>query len=228
VNYARALPALLLTLNWGYAQEPTIVIDGVPATQHALLVGEELYVPVTALTAAGVVASFDGTTLQLTIDPAAAGGANQRESLEGCIGQDLFNGVWRTRVNSVQPLTGDVPGWSVNVELKNGATVTLTPVFTGISGTGNGIQLVLDDGTILPVDPYTVQELTFESLPQGGGSTHELRFYATLEQVRAHPAKFLFEMRPDGIGHSERQAGVAYSVANPSLRVWLDCQAPGN
>ena len=48
--------------------------------------------------------------------------------------------------------------------MKNGSSQTLTATDTGIDGVGQGIQLVLEDQTILPVDPYDVQTLTFASL----------------------------------------------------------------
>lgn len=97
---------------------------------------------------------------------------------------------------------------------------------TGISGTGEGLHLVLDDETILPVDPYDLQTLTLASLPQGGGITHQLKFFPAFgsEPSTAKPIKFLFEMKPDGIALSIQQAGVAYSTPNPSLRVRLDCR----
>ena len=145
------------------------------------------------------------------------------------MGQDFFNGIWRVKVLSVEPIVDDngTAGWGVNVEMKNGTTQTLTvAVDTGISGTGEGIQLVLEDETILLVDPYDVQTLTFANLPQGGGITHQLKFFPAFgtEPNDSKPVKFLFEMKADGIASSVQQAGVAYSTPNPSLRVQLDCQ----
>jgi hypothetical protein len=156
-----------------------------------------------------------------------AGGANQRVSLEGCMNQDFFNGIWRVKVLSVEPIVDDngTAGWGLNIEMKNGSTETLEPAGTGIGGTGEGIQLVLSDETILPVDPYDVQTLTYASLPQGGGLTHQLKFFPAFGSTpnNAQPLKFLFEMKADGVGFSEQQAGVAYTTPNPSLRVQLNC-----
>jgi hypothetical protein len=207
-----------------------LVINGQPDAAQAIVVDGQTYVPLESLQRAGVSATYDGNVLSLVVGNAiTAGGANQRESLEGCMGQDFFNGIWRVKVLSVEPITNDdgTAGWGVNVEMKNGSAQTLTvAVDSGISGTGEGIQLVLEDETILLVDPYDVQTLTFASLPQGGGITHQLKFFPAFGTAPndSKPVKFLFEMKADGVPASVREAGVAYSTPNPSLRVQLDCQ----
>jgi hypothetical protein len=207
-----------------------LIINGQADVVQAVVVDGQTYVPLAALQRAGVSATYDGNVLSLVVGNAiTAGGANQRESLEGCMGQDFFNGIWRVKVLSVEPIVDDngTAGWGVNVEMKNGSTQTLTgAVDTGISGTGEGIQLVLEDETILLVDPLDVQTLTFASLPQGGGITHQLKFFPPFGTAPndAKPVKFLFEMKADGVASSVQQAGVAYSTPTPSLRVQLNCQ----
>lgn len=215
-----------------FAQTTTyqLVINGQPDTAQAIIVDGQTYVPLEALQRAGISATYDGNVLSMTVGNAiTAGGANQRESLEGCLGQDFFNGIWRVKVLSVEPLVDDngTAGWGVTLEMKNGTTQTLTvAVDTGISGTGEGIQLILEDETILLVDPYDVQTLTFANLPQGGGIVHQLKFFPAFGTAPndSRPVKFLFEMKADGVASSVQQAGVAYSTPNPSLRVQLDCQ----
>jgi hypothetical protein len=224
------LLSLLLGLSLGFAQEYSLTIDGQTAARGAITVDGQIYVPLEALTGAGVTATISGTSLSLSLtDTRTAGGANQRASLEGCMDETFFNGIWRVRVLSLEPISKDgvTPGWGLTIEMRNGQQATLMPTDTGISGTGEGIQLVLADGTILPVDPYEVQRLTYASLPQGGGVTHQLKFYppfGTSQDQVSEPVKFLFEMKPDRIGFSLQQAGVAYSTSSPSLRVQLDCQ----
>jgi hypothetical protein len=221
----------MLTL-FAFAQTTTyqLVINGQTDAAQAIVVNGQTYVPLGALQRAGISASYDGDVLSMTVGNAiTAGGANQRESLEGCIGQDFFNGIWRVKVLSVEPIVDDMntAGWGVTLEMKNGTTQTLTVAMdTGISGTGEGIQLVLEDETILSVDPYDVQTLTFASLPQGGGITHQLKFFPAFDAAPndAKPVKFLFEMKADSVANSVREAGVAYSTPNPGLRVQLDCQ----
>ncbi|MCA9838131.1 MAG: hypothetical protein KC422_14530 [Trueperaceae bacterium] len=223
--------AILSCLVLAFAQTTSyeIIINGQSTGAQAIVLNGQTYVPLESLQRAGVAASYNGNVLSISIGLAqSAGGANQRDSLEGCINQDFFNGIWRLKVLSVDPVTNDngVSGWGVTLEMKNGSSQTLAPADTGISGTGEGIQVVLADGTIWSADPYDVQTLTFASLPQGGGISHQLKFFPASAEAadNAQPQKFLFEMKPDQVGFSEQQAGVAYSTATPSLRVHLDCR----
>jgi hypothetical protein len=213
----------------GLAQEYHLDIDGQAATQPAITVNGAIYVPLEALTQAGVSATISSDSLSLSLaSTQVAGGANQRDSLEGCMDETFFNGIWRVRVLALEPISKDnaTPGWGLTLEMRNGQQATLMPADTGISGTGQGIQLVMADETILPVDPLDVQQLTYASLPQGGGITHQLKFYypfRTPQEQVTEPIKLLFEMQPDRVGFSLQQAGVAYSTPTPSLRVQLDC-----
>ncbi len=221
----------LLVLSLALAQDYTLSIGGQTLPQTAITLNGQVYVPLEALTQAGVVAVIDQNTLSLTLPNAVImGGANQRESLEGCLGQDFFNGVWRVRVLSLEPIKRDpgtvieTPGWGLTVEVRNGTTQTLQPVFTGVSGTGEGVQLVMDDETILNVDGLDVQAVTFASLPQGGGVTHQLKFWYPYGATGdTEPDRLLFEIKPEEVAPALQQAGVAYSTPNPSLRVSLTC-----
>jgi hypothetical protein len=207
-----------------------LTINGQTDAAQAIVVNGQTFVPLEALQRAGVSASYDGNVLSLVVGNAiTAGGANQRESLEGCLGQDFFNGIWRMKVLSVEPLVdgNGTAGWGVTLEVRNGTTQTLMmAVDTGIDGTGQGIQLVLEDETILNVDRIDVQTLTFATLPQGGGITHQLKFFPPFGTAPndSRPAKLLFEMKSDGLADSVKNAGIAYSTPTPSLRVRLDCQ----
>ncbi len=76
-----------------FAQTTTyqLVINGQADTAQALVIDGQTYIPLDALQRAGIEASYEGNTLSLIVGNAiTAGGANQRESLEGCMGQDFF------------------------------------------------------------------------------------------------------------------------------------------
>ena len=226
---------ILLALGPAWAQEYRLSIGGEALPQAAITVNGQIYVPLEALTRAGVVATIGGSTLGLTLPGTSfAGGANERQSLEGCVGTDLFNGIWRVKVLSVEPIKRDpgtlieAEGWGLTVEVRNGTTQTLQPVFTGISGTGEGIQLVLSDETILNAERLDVQTLTFASLPQGGGLTHQLKFYHPYDaETEGTPDRLLFQITPEEVAPGLQQAGVVYSTPHPSLRVSLTCGGAG-
>ena len=150
----------------------------------------------------------------------APGGANQKASLEGCLGETLFNGVWRMTVNSFKPgFQYDThPGYVLNLEWKNGTTRSIDALNTGLKD----FMLVLADGTTLTSD--NLQQLTYRKLPQAGGMTFNIPFYAddALPSL-AQPSKLLVEIDPSIAAATS--SGVSYTTPTPSFRVRLDCAA---
>ena len=203
-------------------------INGATSSTPAIVQNGKTYIPLEALQKAGVKAIISKTEIKLEL-PGFVGGANQRASLEGCLGETLFNGVWRVKTIKLERIKKDdgTLGWGLMLEVKNGSKATITPVDAGFDGTGQGIQLAFADASTLNVDPQEVQKLTFASLPAGGSVTQQLKFYypfGTLEEAVKTPTKFLLEIDPKGIGDSTKAKGVAFTVPNPSFRVRLDCQ----
>lgn len=203
-------------------------INGMNSSTPAIVQNGKTYIPLEALQKAGVKATISKTEIKLEL-PGVVGGANQRASLEGCLGETLFNGVWRMKAIKLERIKkdGDTPGWGLLLEVKNGSKATITPVDAGFDGTGQGIQLAFADASTLNVDAMEVQKLTFASLPAGGSVTQQLKFYyafGTPEETVKIPTKFLLEIDAKGIGDSTKAKGVAFSVPNPSFRVRLDCQ----
>jgi hypothetical protein len=214
----------------------TVVVGGQVTQDKAVVINGQTYVPLSALSSLGVTSSLDGTVLTLGRAPQSTiGGANQRESVEGCLGETLFNGIWRIKVTDLVPIARDkgtvieTPGWGLTVELRNGALGTLMPVDTGVDGTGQGIQLAFADAQTLNVDNIDVQTLTFASLPQGGVVTQQLKFWYTYDTDPATiqtPVKFLFQINPVGFEDSirSRGGGAYYTTPSPSFRIALDCE----
>lgn len=203
-----------------------LTINGSPALTPALVVNGKTYLPLEALQAAGVkvVRSSAGLSVTLPNAATAMGGANARPSLEGCLGETLFNGVWRVKTLKLEAIKTDRPGWGLSVEVRNGAKATIAPWEAG--WVTEGVQLAFADATTLSVDGMDVQKVSFATLPAGGAVTHQLKFFypfGTPDTEVKKPTKFLLELK-DNIGDSTRAKGVAFSVPNPSLRVRLDCQ----
>ena len=218
-------------LGLAFAADTTLKlsINGKASSTPAIVVAGKTYLPLDALEKAGLKVVRSNGALAVTLPGAVTGGANERVSLEGCLGEQLFNGVWRIRASKLERVNkdADTPGWGLTLEVRNGSKTTITPVDAGFDPTGQGIQLAFDDATTIPVDPLDVQKLTFASLPPGGPVSHQLKFYypfGTKEDAVKTPVKFLLEINAKGIGDSTKAKGVAFTVPNPSLRVKLDCQ----
>ena len=135
-----------------------LVINGQPSVLSAITVNGATYIPLSALERAGVRVTRTASGLTLTlpgsssaIPSQAAGGANQRVALEGCIGETLFNGIWRLTVKSVKAInrySGQQLGYGLSLEWKNGAKVSVDALNTGIKN----LNLILSDGTVLQTD----------------------------------------------------------------------------
>jgi hypothetical protein len=220
----RVLISLLVLSTVALAATPgySVVVNGQVAPDQAIVVGGKTYVPLSALKLLGVPSSLKGSTLTLGTQASSApapGGANQRASTEGCVGEPLFNGVWRLTVNGVTPAVrynGQQKGYRVSLSWKNGTTKTIDALNTGVKS----LNLVLQDGSTLTSE--NEQDLKFKSLPQAAGTTVVLTFWADSAQTTAglaQPSKLIMEIKAGGAAAS----GVAYTSPTPSFRVRLDC-----
>jgi hypothetical protein len=157
------------------------------------------------------------------------GGATQRQAVEGCMNQWLFDGVWRFRVTKVEPINPDGlrPGYGVAVEFRNGTRATLTPVFAGADA--QAIQLQLEDGNTLDAKATTAaaliaQKITYKELIQAAGVAVALQFLgdamAKPESLKK-PVKLVFPIDPK----MERAHPnlPQYASGDPSFRVDLTC-----
>lgn len=161
----------------------------------------------------------------------AAGGAMQRVSVEGCVGDQLFNGVWRIKVISIDPAAAYNDGTAetgigVKIQVRNGTSKELAPDETGFSDiNGRGIDLAYDDeNTVNVVGSGTnlTAALLDKKLPPGGASTITMYFPYGPDKT-AKPAKLLIAVDPKS---PNNYAHVTYSVKNPNFRVKLNCPAP--
>lgn len=222
-NRQLSILALLALSPAAGAQSYSLVVNGRAMPAQAIVVKGQTYIPLSALDLLGIPNRLQGSTLTLGTGVAAAtapGGANQRTSLEGCLGESLFNGIWRMTVRSVKPISrynGQQRGYAVGVEWKNGSSATTDALNTG----AKTFQLVLQDGSTLESENF--QDLLLQKLTQGAGNTFTLEYYASSAQsARLTPAdKFLVEIDPAVL----RSTGVkaAYTTSTPSFRVRLSC-----
>lgn len=159
---------------------------------------------------------------------APPGGAMQRLSVEGCVGEQLFDGVWRVKVISVDPAAGyndgsAVTGVGVKLQLRNGTSREMPPDETGFSDiNGHGIDLEYDDeNTVNVVGAGTglTENLLDKKLPPGAASTVTIYFPYGPDKA-AKPSKLLIAVDPKS-ANNRRHAH--YTTPNPSFRIKLDC-----
>jgi hypothetical protein len=207
-----ALGAIVLAQTLSYK----LNINGKAYSSTAIVVKGETYVPLKALQAAGVRSNLAAGTLTLTLPAAqAAGGANQVAALEGCLGEWLFNGIWRVRVTEPKSVTGDRTGATYRVEFRNGTSSSgFAP-----SGTGwNGMQLALDDGTT--TNAINTNEIVDPPYLAGGSHTQTIEFF--WENPARTPQKIVILFNPND--DSYKLGVVKFTVPDPSLRIKTTCQ----
>jgi hypothetical protein len=227
---------IVFAIALGYAQDYQLSVNGQAVPETAITVDGRIYVPLEVLTRTGGSATISGDAISLSLPGTqVAGGAEQISALEGCIGTDFFNGIWRFKVLSVEPLTDDPnqPGWALETELRNGFQETLQPIFTGLSADAERMHLIASTDTPLEMtinDTLNGQQLSYANLPPGGIWKGRLTFHHPFDTPPDEvepPTKLLVEINPAGVvwgAEGGGGTGVSYSVPNPSFRVDLTCQ----
>lgn len=212
--------ALGLVIAQTVQRQLSLVINGKTNSAKAIVVNGQNYVPVSALRDLGINASVSGSTL--TLSAQAAGGADQRTSVEACINEFAFNGIWRARVTKVEAIeVFGQKGWGVTLELRNGTGRTLEPGQSGVLD-ASGLSLAFADGSIsgMGISAATREyenNLRNQRIAQGASVTYQLKFDSPQTST---PTKLLLEIDPSRL---QRNLGVNYTTPSPSFRFKLDC-----
>lgn len=197
----------------------SLTLNGKASSSKAIVVNGQNYVPVSALRELGITASVAGNTL--TLSNQGAGGANQRISVEGCMNEMLFNGIWRMQVTKVE--TAEAFGrkaWAISAEVRNGANRTLEPGQTGWIDS-SGLTIAFADGSTTGIQSSALSreyesQVRSKQVAQGAAITYEFKF----ESDKAEPpTKMLVQIDPAKL----QKLGVSYNTPDPSFRFKLDC-----
>ena len=206
----------LLALPWA------VLVNGRVASVSPITQNGELYVPVSALKAAGAQVSIQGREVHIQFLP-YQGGANQMAGVEGPVNTWVHNGLWRTRVLRVEPTVDPYdpqkPGYNVTMEMRNASVKTVSPFLTGVE-----YPQLFDAGEVaLKVDEGAWQtRMQMKEMLQGSGITATIPFYyphgTATEDVKP-AAKFVIPVNT-GSGLL-RDTGLKYAVKSPAFRIWL-------
>ena len=147
----------------------------------------------------------------------AAGGANQVAAASGCIGEYLFNGVWRFKVQNLMYSTEE-KAWYLTIELRNGTNKVAAPFTTGSSGSGDDISLVTEDGNSLSLANGTriQDDILLKSIAPGSAGVTKIWFNADAATPKA--TKLLWAM---SAANNNDKAPLS---KQPAFRVDLTCQ----
>ena len=157
--------------------------------------------------------------LKKTLPSTAAGGANQVAASSGCIGEFLFNGAWRFRVQKLE-WNATEGAWQLRIEIRNGMTKIATPVRSGANYAGQDMSLIQASGNSLNVgvnQGNTLDNtLLYKQLAPGVGAVTNVLFYTDSDADK--PTKFLWAM--SAVSNQDK----APISKDPAFRVDLTCQ----
>jgi hypothetical protein len=202
-----------------------VVVAGKPATGKAIVVQNETYVSLRALGALGIKGSTSGNTL--TLSAATQGGASQIGAVEGCIGQDLFNGMMRLKVLGISRLE-TVPdwnthkGWAIQIEAKNGTTERLQPQDMGLQMA----SIVRANGTLQAANGTGIEtrdfdKLRYTDLLPGSSFNHFIKFKDDESAPDALPTKLVLDV---DVAKVKPKISAKFNVKEPSFRIDLTCK----
>ena len=182
---------------------------------QTLTQGGKVYVSLETLKAAGI--SYTLGADALLLGTGGAGGQNQTAALSGCVGQTLFNGVWRLKVQDIQPaLIRNKAGWEVTLELRNATPRPISLYDSGFTDPSSGSSLQLayaNDSTVLGgnVD-------VFKKVTPAAAYVIKAQFRPSDEFEGQTPTKLLWLRQKVGMGSK-----LPYNTAIPSFRIDLTC-----
>lgn len=192
----------------------TVKADGKPIGTTISQNGKT-YVSLDSLKAAGIPFTVQGSDLIL----GTAGGQNQIPALSGCLGETLFNGVWRLKVLAVRPATlRNKPGWEIDLEIRNATSQPLNLYGSGFSTPTGGLTLkaATSDNTTMTVWRGLDQ---FKKVIPGGPYAFTAQFLPDEAHANEPLTKLLLTRDNTAEG-----AKLPFTTKNPSFRVDLTCQ----
>ncbi|SMB81633.1 hypothetical protein [Deinococcus hopiensis] len=228
---------LLLAALTSAASAQTLFLNGKPSPEKPVVLNGKTYVPVTVLPALGVPVNIVGSVVRLGTGSAAspnaqgngAGGAGQKASVEGCVNEWLFNGIWRLRVTKVDRVQDQYygEGWGVTMEIRNGTTETLTMDNAGIIYNG-AVEIDFADGNSWSKSwREGWQDKTYAKMLQGGGTVYQFKIFPESKMDAAAVSAYApqkFQLEVEKKVRADRGVKVGFTVPDPSFRVNLTCR----
>ncbi|PNY82019.1 hypothetical protein [Deinococcus koreensis] len=221
------------------AQALRISVNGKVVPGAVVTIGGQNYVPVSALAAAGFRVGTSGGTLSISTgsgtgaapaSPATTpGGSTPLTALEGCLGQTLFNGVWRVKFSNLRLVPdGSVARWSIDLEVRNGTARMMTGADGMLMADSGHLAFITADGTPMNwgiTDELNGQKFTFTQLPPSGIWRGTLTTAdGNAARAERRPTKLLWRLDPGEGGDFARK--LPWGVKDPSFRIDLTCTKP--
>ena len=211
------------------AGELRLKINGRSVPGTTLSVGGRMYVPVSALTAAGFRVSAAGGVL--SVSPASSGtqmsgGSVPLSALEGCLNQTLFNGVWRVKFSNLRLVPGESGArWHIDLEVRNGTARMMTGADGLLLADSGHLAFVNADGAPMgwgTADELGGQKFTFaQHLPSGIWKGTLTNVDGNQASASRRPVRLVWRLTPSEGGDFAR--ALPWGAQDPSFRINLNC-----
>jgi hypothetical protein len=174
----------------------SLFVNGRKSSMAPLVKGAETYIPLSALKAAGAGVTVEKTRISIQFLPPA--GRNERDYVEGVLGEFVSNEAWRVKVTNLQPIENPFGvggrGYSVDVEVRN-----LLPKAESMHGSGLDGPRLIDAAANSLNSAGSSFPGRYQKLEPGGSFTNTLKFGPTSPGVDVkEAAKIVFDFRPSG------------------------------
>jgi hypothetical protein len=212
----------LVSLCFAYFVGDRLVVNGKSVPGTTISQGGQVYVPVSALKAAGFKVVSSGGTLTINSENDEPG-QMQTDAMEAGVNQWLNNGAFRMRVVEVKPYT-DLNGArhcvKVTMEIRN---VSSTQMIISDAGVQQALTLYDSKGNAPEASlAEWNNNFLFKSLAPAAGSTGDVNFYYPVnldESKIGVPDRLLVQIKPDPSLLKAR--GLKITVKQPSMRFLL-------
>lgn len=128
----------------------TLFVNGKKSAKTPIEQNGEVYIPASALSAAGADVAITGDRVSVQFKPVKT--QNEQEYVEGVIGEWVSSGAWRIKVSNLEkienPIGSGGDGWAIDFEAKNTSSKTVQMAYSGVAA----VQIVdSEDHRFAPV-----------------------------------------------------------------------------
>jgi hypothetical protein len=168
-----------------------LYVNGAKSAKPLIEQGGEIYIPASALSAAGADVAISPTRVSIQFKPVKT--KDEQAYVEGVLGEWVSNGVWRFRITNVKrldenPIGTGGSGFSLDFEARTTSTKMVQLAYSGVLG----VQLLDEDEKRAAVTSNSFAGYMADIQP-GGGFKNTLLMGSEGGEVMKDAAKLIIQ-----------------------------------
>lgn len=194
VRYVFFGTVCLVALTVASLAPKALYINGTKSTKPLIEQGGEVYIPASALSAAGADVAITPTRVSVQFKPVKT--KDEQAYVEGILGEWVSNGVWRFRITNVKkldenPIGTGGSGFSLDFEARTTSTKMVQLAYSGVAG----VQLLDDDEKRAAVTSNSFPGY-YADIQPGGGFKNTLLMGSEGGETMKDAAKLIIQFAP--------------------------------